>query len=379
MPDQTRSATEASPGGPAPQPSRSALLPGDRLPSLRQRCSGLSGFAFDSMAGRYMLFCFFLSAEDEAGRRALEAVGRRRDLFNDLHCSFIGVSFTPADWTERGLRDALPGVRYAWDLDHSMSRACGAVGQDAEPGAPVTGRRFWLLVDPSLHVLQIFPFSTDPQLIIETIADLPPPDDFGHVGRPAPILMLPNVFEPEFCRELIADYDAGEPGESGVLRGDANVLDASFKRRRDHTLTNERLIRGANARIWRRVRPEIERVFFMKTNHIERHIVGCYAAEDGGHFSAHTDNGPGLSAHRRFAVSINLNAGFEGGGVAFPEYSTKGHKAPAGWAVVFPCGILHQVQRVTAGARYAFLPFVFDEAGETIRQAELAKARASAP
>jgi hypothetical protein len=34
--------------------------------------------------------------------------------------------------------------------------------------------------------------------------------------------------------------------------------------------------------------------------------------------------------------------------------------------VVFPCAILHEVLRVTAGRRYAFLPFLFDENGANI-------------
>lgn len=365
-----------------PQPARPALqasdyaglLPGDALPSLLQRCSGSPSFAFDSMAGRYILFCFFLTAADEAGRRALDAVNARRDLFDDRHCSFVGVSITPGDLHERKLQDALPGVRHAWDFDFAMSRLCGAAPREVAPGAQIVARRLWLLVDPSLHVLQLFPFGAGPEEVIRTIERLPPPARFGGVRRPAPILMLPNVFEPDFCGELIADYQAGEPGESGVLRGGENVLDWRFKRRRDHTVTDPRLIRAANARIRRRVTPEILKVFFMDAPHIERHIVGCYAAADSGHFRPHRDNGPGMSAHRRFAVSVNLSGDFEGGELVFPEYGVTRYKAPPGWAVVFPCGILHQVEQVTAGVRYAFLPFVCDDAGEAIRQAERAKA-----
>ena len=48
--------------------------------------------------------------------------------------------------------------------------------------------------------------------------------------------------------------------------------------------------------------------------------------------------------------------------------------APPGWAVVFPCAILHAVRRVTRGARYAYLPFVYDQAGQQIRNHWLAKA-----
>jgi hypothetical protein len=372
MPGSESSASTA-PASPLAAPDYATLLTGDALPTLRQRCGGLPNFSFECMAGRYILFCFFVTAEDEAGRRALAAVHERRDLFDDRHCSFVGVSTTTADHDERKLHGVLPGIRYAWDFDFAMSRLCGSAPQGAIGGVPTTLRRFWLLVDPSLHVLQFIPFGAGPEAVINMVAALPPPDEFGGVARPAPILMLPNVFEPELCRELIADYEAGKPEESGVLRNGL-VLDSSFKRRRDHTLSDPRLIRAANTRIWRRVRPEIERVFFMQANYIERHIVGCYAATDGGHFKAHFDNGPGPSAHRRFAVSINLNGGFEGGEVAFPEYGTKGYKAPAGWALIFPCGILHQVERVTAGVRYAFLPFLHDEAGEAIRRAEWAKA-----
>ena len=111
----------------------------------------------------------------------------------------------------------------------------------------------------------------------------------------------------------------------------------------------------------------------MTVTRIERHIVGGYSAEDGGHFRPHTDNGQGVgpTAHRRFAVSINLNDDFDGGEVVFPEYNTVGYKAPAGWAVVFPCAALHSVQPVTRGTRYAYLPFVYDEAGARIREAFL--------
>ncbi len=115
----------------------------------------------------------------------------------------------------------------------------------------------------------------------------------------------------------------------------------------------------------------------MQANYIERHIIGCYSAEDGGHFAPHRDNRPGLTSHRRFAVSVNLNGDFEGGEVVFPEYNTGGYKAPAGWAVVFPCAILHQVRRVTSGARYAYLPFVYDAGGKELRDAELARMQAA--
>ncbi len=81
-------------------------------------------------------------------------------------------------------------------------------------------------------------------------------------------------------------------------------------------------------------------------------------------------------AHRRFAVSINLNADFDGGEISFPEYSPRTFKAAPGTAVVFSASILHQVSPVTRGRRYVFLTFLFDEEAERVRQANLQTAQA---
>ena len=101
---------------------------------------------------------------------------------------------------------------------------------------------------------------------------------------------------------------------------------------------------------------------------MERYIVACYSAEDGGHFQAHRDNTTKGTAHRRFAVSINLNAEFEGGEVNFPEYGPRSFKPPPGGAVVFSCSLLHAVSKVTSGRRYAFLPFLYDDAAARVRE-----------
>lgn len=361
---------EAAP--PPATPQYRQLLPGDRIPSMRQACGSRTRFAFDNMAGRYHLLGFFLALDSVQIRDDLQAVIDRRDLFNDDHCSFTGVSITPGD---KGLHNREPGVRFARDHDHSMAQACGAVPLGSVPGEAMPVLRRWVVVDPSLHVLRVFPMLTTPvSEVIAYIEGLPHPDRFGAVHRPAPILMLPNVLEPDLCRRLIDLYETNGGAESGVHRDGAGVLDAAFKRRKDYTIEDEALLDDLRWRIARRVLPEIERLFFMKARWIERHIVGCYHADDGGHFAPHTDNGPGLTAHRRYAVSINLSGDFDGGEVVFPEYNQEGYKAPPGWAVVFPCAIIHAVRRVTRGVRYAYLPFVYDEAGHEIRERELAKA-----
>ena len=72
--------------------------------------------------------------------------------------------------------------------------------------------------------------------------------------------------------------------------------------------------------------------------------------------------------HRKFAVSVNLNDDFDGGEVSFPEYGPRSYKAPPGAAVVFSCSLLHAVSTVTRGRRYAFLPFLYDDAAARLRE-----------
>ena len=147
------------------------------------------------------------------------------------------------------------------------------------------------------------------------------------------------------------------------------LRDRAHKRRKDYTVQDAELIQQIQARIIRRITPEILKVYSFKATRMERYIVSCYSAEDSGFFRAHRDNTTKGTAHRRFAVSINLNADFEGGEVSFPEYGPRSFKPPPGGAVIFPCSLLHAVSQVTRGRRYAFLPFLYDDEAAKIREA----------
>ena len=145
--------------------------------------------------------------------------------------------------------------------------------------------------------------------------------------------------------------------------------DAQRKVRKDYLIEDEELIKLIQRRVQRRIAPEILKVHQFNANRMERYIVACYTAEDGGHFFMHRDNTTKGTAHRRFAVSINLNSDFDGGELSFPEYSRKSIKIPTGTAVVFSCSLLHTVSKVTRGYRYAFLPFLYDDAAAKVREA----------
>jgi predicted 2-oxoglutarate/Fe(II)-dependent dioxygenase YbiX/peroxiredoxin len=349
------------------------LLPGDPAPWFRQRSPTNPSFVFDSVAGRYVLLCFLGSAAEAHGQAALATLQELGDVLDDRTALAFAVSNDPRDETEGRITERIPGLRIFWDFDLTVSRAYGVATQ--EPGGPARIMCRWVLLDPTLRVRAVVPFQPDRSDLTEITAQmraLPPPDKHAGFEIPAPVLILPRVFEPSFCKRLIELYDSDGGEESGFMREidgkTVPIHDHTHKRRRDCLVTDPELIGQVRARFLRRVVPEIARVHQFKVTRMERYLVGCYTAEDGGHFRAHRDNTTSGTAHRRFAVSVNLNDDFEGGEVSFPEYGTRGFKAPPGGAVVFSCSLLHAVSRVTAGRRYAFLPFLYDDEAARVRE-----------
>jgi hypothetical protein len=189
----------------------------------------------------------------------------------------------------------------------------------------------------------------------------------------APVLMAPSILEPDLCRRLISLYERHGGEESGFMRdvdGKTRLLlDPLHKIRRDCPVEDEAIRTETHRAFRRRLVPMVHRAFQFEATRIERLIVGCYEAASGGHFRSHRDNTTAGTAHRRFAVTINLNAdGYEGGDLVFPEFGSRTYRAPTGGAVIFSCSLLHRAMPVTKGTRFALLPFLYDEAAALQRE-----------
>lgn len=352
------------------------LLAGDPAPWFSQRSFANPRYAFHTAAGRYLALCFFGSAAAPLGRAVIDAAMERRDIFDDSHCSFFGISLDPRDESEKRVADRYPGYRFLWDFDARVSELYGTVPLEAGIAQKRAGvRRLCFVLDPTLRVLKVLPLTDagDIPALLSYLAGLPPPSQFAGIELQAPILMLPHVFPPEFCRELITLYETHGGEESGFMReqNGKTILthDHGHKRREDYNITDPAIVKAAQAWIHRRIVPEIAKVHQFKATRMERYIIGCYRADQQAHFSPHRDNTTRGTAHRRFAVSINLNDDFEGGELSFPEYGPKSFKPAPGSAVVFSCSLLHAVSTVTRGRRYAFLPFLYDDEAAKLREA----------
>ena len=190
-------------------------------------------------------------------------------------------------------------------------------------------------------------------------------------GPLAPAIYVPDVLEPELCARLMALHETdNEP--SGVLRdvagGGRNVADSQVKNRRDHYLKDPELTATVKLRFLRRLLPEIAKATFYRVTAFEEFKVVRYDAESGGFFKPHRDTHTLSGAHRRFAVTLNLNAeDYEGGELAFPEYGPDLFKPASGDAVAFSCSLLHEARPVTSGRRYVLLAFLFGEDAKRVR------------
>ena len=186
-----------------------------------------------------------------------------------------------------------------------------------------------------------------------------------------PVLIVPDVMNAADCRQLINIYalqgqEFVEPGHN-QLQGrttDCKMRIPEYGRndRIDHWVCSQQTNGFIDSRIGPRLIPEIERAFNYKVTRHERYRIACYEGARGGSKHGHRDNTMPFVAHRRFAVTINLNVDeYDGAELKFPEFSEATYKPPTGAAIVFSCSLLHEVMEMRSGRRFALLAFLFGE------------------
>jgi predicted 2-oxoglutarate/Fe(II)-dependent dioxygenase YbiX len=174
----------------------------------------------------------------------------------------------------------------------------------------------------------------------------------------APVLVLPRVFEPEFCTQLIRLWSKGDHKDTGVSSRYGNVNVARLKQTEDYTVVEPMMQKAISDRLAYRIGPELIKCFaFDRQFTFDAHVILSYSAEGSHFFGAHRDNGAPSTHDRAFAVSLNLNDDFEGGELVFPEYAGVRAVPPTGAAAVFSCSLLHEILPVTRGRRFSLTTF----------------------
>jgi len=350
---------------PVPPP----LAPGDPVPWFRARSDANPTFNFSSLGGRYLVLSFLRSFSQTDSAAVFEEFMAGAQRFGAFTTALCLVTADPKD-DSASVPESVTGVRYFFDFERALIKLFAA------PAAIEVDRPITYIIDERLRVLAVITtretsdHAAQVYAVFDSLHPIAPPSP---AQRQAPVLIVPHVFEPQFCKALIAGYEAHGGEDSGFMveRDGFTVpsYDYSHKRRSDWNLEDTALIRACHTRLERRLKPEIARAFQFDATRIERNTVACYEAETGGHFRRHRDNTTKGTAHRRFAVSINLNAGdYEGGDLVFPEFGRVRFRPPTGGACVFSCSLLHEATAVTRGKRYVYVPFLYDDAAAALRQ-----------
>jgi|OM-RGC.v1.004623493 predicted 2-oxoglutarate/Fe(II)-dependent dioxygenase YbiX len=340
---------------------------GDIVPqlALKRRTGAIFDPFADDEAGRFQVLVFAASLERPAAA-SIGAFTAARDAL-DEHKVYVHLVL-PA-----GEADNAGAAPFPVLVDGSGA-AFRAMGLTVTPGASGDGAAV-LAIAPNGHVLARLDPDTagDP---VEAILALVRPLNAARKAVAVspihpPVLVVPDVLSPEDCRRLISIYamqgqEFVDPGHN-QLKGrttDCKMRIPEYGRndRIDHWVCSTANNNIIDARLVPRLMPEIHKAFQYKVTRHERYRIACYEGYRGGSQHGHRDNTLPFVAHRRFAVTINLNADeYEGAELRFPEFSEAAYKTPTGSAIVFSCSLLHEVMAMRSGRRFALLAFLFGE------------------
>jgi hypothetical protein len=344
---------------------------GDCVPPFSTATSLGYDVQLHSAGGRYLILAFAGPPSVPAARLMLDDVAGLVALIDPEAC---GVAAVVSNAPDPPLDRAAETLLLFYDPEDKISTAYGALSP-----APNGQQILWphlLILDPNMRVLGVLPLRPDMSCRPATMAfleSLPRPALHTGIACPAPVLIAPRVFEIELCRHLVREFDDTSSNESGFMieRNGVTVgeVNHAIKRRRDMLVADPALRELLARCIRERLVPDMAKAFQFRPTRMDRHIVARYDAASGGYFRPHRDNTSKGTAHRRFAVTINLNPDeYEGADLRFPEFGDMPYRAPAGAAIAFSCSLLHEVTPIIRGRRFAFLAFLYGEEDAALRQ-----------
>ncbi len=353
----------------APRNPTPPLYPGDPAPWFVLASDLVANFPLSSLGGNRFVVTFVKSLRTPYGQDLVAALTGDLERYARLGTGLLIVTADPADAGTKP-PEAVKNVRLLFDHDGAVSTLYGAALPNSEyaPKSFIINERLRIAAAipaeaPEAHAARVF----------KLLDSLKPFLPARRAVPQAPVLIIPDIFEAKLCDDLIAGFkQAGGQVSGFMVERDGKTVeerDGALKRRSDWHVQDDAMKAACRARMVRRIIPEVQRAFQFNVTMIERYLVACYDGETRGHFSAHRDNTTRGTAHRRFAVSLNLNDDYEGGFLLFPEFGRTHFKPPKGGACVFSCSLLHEATPVTKGRRFVFVPFLYDEAAQVIREA----------
>lgn len=349
------------------------FLPDIKLHSHHSKLTLLSR----RMVGKAGVLFLYPDHQKPACQAILRAVVQHAERFDRIAHLFAITTESVKANADKAKRFDLPFEVILSDPDARVAESLAVLHNSAgQTDFTGSGAFTAFVVDTNRRILRIDRNVSETSYIEEllTFLEEAPKREAKVMGPTAPVLYVPNVLSEERCHKLIDVYNTQGNAPTGAQfdgkDGDWVMrFNPDFKIRRDHVVSDPDLISELRGLIGSRIVPEIFKAFCYNAAYHESLKLACYEGTDRGFFGPHRDNVNASSAHRRFAMSLNLNTGeYEGGTLRFPEYGPELYAPAAGDAVIFSCSLLHEAMPVTEGKRYALLTFLYGEDGRGQQQ-----------
>ena len=356
---------------PSQSPSLGQLECGDIFPlfQTKDHCGEDFDLDSDQIVGQPTLLAILIEPDEQKSQTLL--IGLQQRLNQDAGQGgqvFVLARQSPGRLGELHGKLGL-GFGLLADPEGSIVRGLG-IGSAAF-GSPECSA-FFIVLRANRHIAGIFS-SREESGLTDAFSRL----DAELEGRPTqamsmhpPVLIIPDVLSPSDCQRLITVFNLEgnewvEPGHGDQGKtSDYKMRIPEYGRgdRVDHWVINSTTRDFISSRLNRRLFPEIRKAFHYKITKAETYRIAHYEGERGGESHGHRDDKSALVAHRRFAMSINLNSeNFAGGELRFSEFGDQRYRPDTGAAIVFSSSLLHEVTQVTSGERFVLLAFLFGD------------------
>lgn len=354
-------ATSDTPAASLRQPPSRLIDEGDAAPfvhALDHAGQPIASEA-DLVSGKPVLLLFCPSTDDPALAAGLTGFRDLAGRLAALQATLFVIS--------RGDVAANAAARDRLALPFAILADTGAnifkgYGVDPYPAAP--GLTLFIL-DAGHRVARVLDHPAPADMAKQALDEL----DRLSANRPAerlkshpPVLVLARMLSLADCDFLgevwhsrVPEYttdgftNAGSKAEAGDYKV---VHDGIYGKAVEYIVQEPGLQRFIDGRLRRRLLPEIRKALQATGLKRESYRIAGYEARAGGFLNPHRDNSIPANAHRRFTMTVNLNAGsYEGGELRFREYGEQLYAVERGTAIVWSASLLHEVLPVTKGRR----------------------------
>ncbi|NQW11642.1 MAG: 2OG-Fe(II) oxygenase [Alphaproteobacteria bacterium] len=334
------------------------LAPGDRVPNLTfPDLEGKTRLLYLEVFGGPILVAVAPDPEDAESRAILSGLAKRASSLDAIKAHrFVLTRKRPSDRVDPKALVMLDPYGDAMKMFRPILN--GSDADDARSKASVA------VLDANQRLVSLITTETarDP---VGTALDVArgvaaaAARDPLRLDRAAPAMILDKLLSDTLCATLVERWEADHQ-EGTVSDGFKNVTDLTIKRNQEHVIRDPELQRVVVQQIGPRVVNEIQKVFnYRHPLRFEMLTVLSYDASRQDFFGPHRDN-LRSEQRRRFALSLNLNDGYEGGELVFPEYGPHRFAPPKGAGAVFSCELLHQALPVTKGRRFVLTTFMIE-------------------